>query len=151
MTRLLLLLAAGFGAGFSPWAPGTVGTLTAIPVYLLFVRIPFPLHELTATAFLFLAVAVAGRAQAFWGKKDDRRIVIDEMAGYLVAMLWIEPTLLSVTLGFLLFRLFDITKPWPIRRLEELPGGFGVVLDDILAGVYANLFCRLILWGLPWK
>jgi phosphatidylglycerophosphatase A len=148
MTRFVLLLAAGFGTGFSPRAPGTVGTLAAIPVYLLFVRLPFPLHELTVTAFLFLAVAVAGLAQAHWGKKDDRRIVIDEMAGYLVAMLWLEPMLLSVTLGFLLFRLFDIAKPWPIRRLEELPGGFGVVLDDILAGIYANLLHRLILWGL---
>lgn len=149
MTRLLLLLAAGFGTGFSPWAPGTAGTLAAIPVYLLFVRIPFPLHELTVAAFLFLAVAVAGRAQAHWGNKDDQRIVIDEMAGYLVAMLWLAPTAASVALGFFLFRLFDIVKPWPIRRLERLPGGAGVVLDDILAGVYANLLHRLILWGLP--
>ena len=144
MNPLILLLASGFGAGFSPLAPGTVGTLVAIPMEVLLSRIPFPLHELTLITFFFLSCWIADRAQDGWGRSDDPRIVIDEIMGFFLTMLWIPSTAFFIALGFFLFRFFDIVKPPPIRRLEKIRGGFGVVLDDVLAGVYANIVLHLI-------
>jgi len=144
MDRFFLFLAAGFGAGYVPIAPGTAGTLIAIPIFLALSLIPFPLHELTILTFFFLASWISGEAQRYWGRKDHPRIVIDEIMGYLITMLWLPKTLLFVTLGFFLFRFFDILKPPPIRLLEKARGGFGVVLDDVLAGVYANIILRII-------
>jgi len=145
MNRLFLLLATGFGVGNSPIAPGTLGTLIAIPVYYFLSEIPSPLYEITLIGFFFLSVWISENAETFFGKKDDQRIVIDEMIGFLITMLWIPKTILFIIIGFILFRFFDILKPFPIRHLEKrLKGGFGVVLDDVAAGVYANIVLRLI-------
>ena len=97
---------------------------------------------------LFLAVAVwiAGEAEKIFNKKDSGLIVIDEMAGFLVTLYGIPLTGVSLLVGFLLFRLMDITKPFPIRRLEKaLPSGWGIVGDDVLAGVYANVALRAVM------
>ena len=146
MNRFLLLLATGFGVGYSPVVPGTLGTLVAVPVYLLLCHIPPPLYELTLVALFFLSTWLADRAEGYFGKKDDRRIVIDEITGFLVTMLWIPETTLSIVIGFFLFRIFDIVKPFPIRIVEKkFEGGWGVVLDDILAGIYANVVLQIIL------
>jgi len=145
MRHFTLLLATGFGVGYSPRAPGTLGTLVAIPVYYFLSNVPFPLYEITLIGFVFLSVWVSGNAEIFFGKKDDQRIVIDEIIGFLTTMLWVPKTIRFVIIGFFLFRFFDILKPFPIRRLEKgFKGGFGVVLDDVLAGVYANIVLRLI-------
>jgi phosphatidylglycerophosphatase A len=145
MNRFFLVLATGFGVGYSPVAPGTLGTLIAIPVYYFLSAIPSPIYEITLIGFFFLSVWISGNAEIFFGKKDDQRIVIDEMMGFLITMLWVPKTILFVTIGFFLFRLFDILKPFPIRRLEKrLKGGFGVVLDDVMAGVYANIILHLV-------
>jgi len=144
MDRLILILATGFGAGYSPLIPGTMGTLVGIPVFLILSAIPPPAYEFTIIAFFFLAVWAAEKAQVYWGVKDDQRIVIDEIMGFFVTMLWIPGTLFTIILGFILFRLFDITKPFPARRLEEVSGGYGVVLDDVMAGVYANIALHII-------
>ena len=144
MNRFFLLLASGFGAGYSPVAPGTVGTLVAIPIYLILSRIPFPIYELTLLAFFFLSSWISDRAQNYWGRKDHPRIVIDEILGFLVTMLWVPKTALLIILGFFLFRFFDIVKPPPIRLAEKAKGGYGVVLDDVLAGVYANIVLEII-------
>ncbi len=145
MGYFILLLATGFGVGYSPIAPGTLGTLIAIPVYYFLSTIPSPLYEITLIAFLFLSVWISENAEIFFGKKDDTRIVIDEMIGFLITMLWVPKTTLFIILGFFLFRFFDILKPFPIRGLEKrLKGGFGVVLDDVLAGVYANIILQII-------
>ncbi len=144
MKRFVLLLATGFGAGYSPVIPGTMGTLIGIPVLLVLSAIPSPAYEMTVLAFFFLAVWTAEKAQTYWGVKDDQRIVIDEIMGFLVTMLWIPGTLTTIICGFILFRLFDIVKPFPIRRLEEVRGGYGVVLDDVMAGVYANIALHII-------
>ncbi|MGD0914936.1 MAG: phosphatidylglycerophosphatase A [Thermodesulfobacteriota bacterium] len=143
MNRLFLLFATGFGAGYSPIAPGTAGTLVAIPIYLLLSAIPFPLYELTLITIFFLSSWISDIAQSYWGKKDDPRIVIDEIMGFLITMLWVHRSAFSITMGFFLFRVFDIIKPPPIRRLEKAKGGFGVVLDDVLAGVYANIILQI--------
>ncbi len=145
MNRFILILATGFGVGYSPIAPGTLGTLIAIPVYYFLSTIPSPLYEITLIAFLFLSVWISENAEIFFGKKDDTRIVIDEMIGFLITMLWVPKTTLFIILGFFLFRFFDILKPFPIRGLEKrLKGGFGVVLDDVLAGVYANVILEIV-------
>ena len=145
MNRFISILATGFGVGYSPIAPGTLGTLVAIPVYYFLSEIPSPLYEITLVGFFFLAVWVSQTAEIFFGKKDDQRIVIDEMMGFLITMLWVPKTILLIILGFSLFRLFDILKPFPIRHLEKrVKGGLGIVLDDVMAGVYANVVLHLI-------
>ena len=145
MGYFILLLATGFGVGYSPIAPGTLGTLLAIPIYLFLSRIPFPLYELTLVAFFFLSSWISENAQKYFGKQDDQRIVIDEVVGLLVTMLWVPKTILFVIFGFFLFRFFDILKPFPIRHLErKWEGGYGVVLDDVLAGVYSNVILQII-------
>jgi phosphatidylglycerophosphatase A len=145
MKRFILFLATGFGVGYSPVAPGTLGTLVAIPIYYFLSGIPSPLYEITLGGFFFLAVWISENAERFFGKKDDQRIVIDEIMGFLITMLWIPKTVRFIIIGFFLFRFFDILKPFPIRRLEKgLKGGYGVVLDDVLAGVYGNIILQLI-------
>jgi phosphatidylglycerophosphatase A len=145
MKYFILLLATGFGVGYSPIAPGTLGTLVAILIYYFLSEISPPLYEITLIGFFFLSVWVSENAERFFRKKDDQRIVIDEIIGFLTTMLWVPKTIRFVIIGFFLFRFFDILKPFPIRRLEKgFKGGFGVVLDDVLAGVYANIVLRLI-------
>jgi phosphatidylglycerophosphatase A len=145
MKLCILILATGFGVGYSPVAPGTMGTLIAIPIYYLLSGIHFPLYEITLMAFFLLSVWISENAERFFRKKDDQRIVIDEVIGFLITMLWVPKTFLFIIIGFFLFRFFDILKPFPIRRLEKgFKGGFAVVLDDVVAGVYANIVFRLI-------
>jgi phosphatidylglycerophosphatase A len=145
MKYFILLLATGFGVGYSPIAPGTLGTLVAILIHYFLSEISPPLYEITLIGFFFLSVWVSENAERFFRKKDDQRIVIDEIIGFLTTMLWVPKTIRFVIIGFFLFRFFDILKPFPIRRLEKgFKGGFGVVLDDVVAGVYANIVLRLI-------
>jgi phosphatidylglycerophosphatase A len=145
MKHFILILATGFGVGYSPIAPGTLGTLVAIPVYYFLSNISSPIHEITLIGFFFLSVWISENAEIFFGKKDDQRIVIDEMMGFLITMLWVPKTIRFIIIGFLLFRFFDILKPFPIRRLERrLKGGFGVVLDDVMAGVYGNIILHFL-------
>ena len=145
MNRFFLIIATGFGVGYSRIAPGTLGTLIAIPIYYFLSGIPSPLYEITLIGFFFLSVWISENAEIFFEKKDDQRIVIDEIVGLLITMLWVPKTLPVIIMGFFLFRFFDILKPFPIRRMErKLKGGFGVVLDDVMAGVYANIILHLI-------
>ena len=150
VNQFILFWATGFGVGYSPLAPGTLGTLIAIPVYYFLSNILSPIYEITLISFFFFAVWISENSETFFRKKDDQRIVIDEMIGFLITMLWVPKTILFIVIGFFLFRFFDILKPFPIRHLERrLKGGFGVVLDDVMAGVYANIILRLIHLILP--
>jgi phosphatidylglycerophosphatase A len=145
MKHFISLLATGFGVGYSPVAPGTLGTLVAILLYYFLSNIPSPLYEITLIGFFFFSIWISENAEEFFGKKDDPRIVIDEIMGFLITMLWVPKTIRFVIIGFFLFRVFDILKPYPIRRLEKrFKGGFGVVLDDVAAGVYANIVLQFI-------
>lgn len=139
-----LLLATGFGSGFCPILPGTAGTIVAIPIYYLLSSLSLVPYTLMVGISFFLSAFVSERAQKRFGKKDDRRIVIDEIVGFFITMLGIARIPSAVFLGFVLFRLLDILKPPPIRRLEKVGGGYGVVLDDVAAGVYANLLLQLV-------
>ena len=138
MRGVVVLLATWGGCGFSPLAPGTVGTLGAIPLYLLLAQLPLASY-LTATLLLtVLACWAAGQAQEIYGEHDPGKIVIDEVAGYLVTMAGVPFSWPGVVAGFFLFRLFDIVKPPPARWIDRhVTSGTGVVLDDVAAGLYA--------------
>lgn len=144
MNRLTIIMATWFGSGLSPVAPGTVGTLAAIPLYLALYRLPLSSYLLTVTAFTFFACWIAGRAEELFGSKDPGKIVIDEVAGFMVTMTATPCTMRTIVAGFLLFRVFDIIKPFPARQIDrKLKNGYGVVLDDIVAGIYACLALHL--------
>jgi phosphatidylglycerophosphatase A len=137
--KIIKLLATGFGSGLSPFAPGTMGTLVGIPICLVCLPLTWPVRFLFVIILSALAIFVSGRAETIYSKKDDQRIVIDEIAGFQVAMLPVAITGLNICAAFVLFRIFDIWKPFPIRNLQNLPGGWGVVVDDIAAGIYAGV------------
>jgi len=140
-------VATGFGAGFSPVAPGTAGTIVAIPFGWLLTSglAGHPVGQIVAVA-LAAAIAVwsAGAAAPGFRLKDPGQIVVDEIAGYLVTVALLPPGWLTLVAGFLLFRVFDVLKPPPCRQAEKLPGGIGIVADDLLAGLYANLSIRIL-------
>jgi len=139
-------LATGCYAGYVPKAPGTAGSLVAIPLCYLISRFSPIQATLFIILFMGLAVWVSGEAEKLFGNKDSSQIVIDEMAGMSVTLFFVPWTVTSVAVGFLLFRIMDIVKPFPIRRLEsELSGGWGVVGDDFLAGIYAQVVLRVVI------
>ena len=144
--KCVVFLATGCYAGYAPVAPGTFGTLVAIPLCYLLSRVSPVYAILILALFTGFAVWMSGEAERIFDKKDSGFIVIDEMAGLLVTLFLIPWSVESVVIGFFLFRLMDIAKPFPIRRLEtKLPGGWGVVGDDLLAGVYANVALRFVM------
>lgn len=142
-TNPLHLLACGLGSGAAPKAPGTFGTLAAIPLYLLMCRLPASSYLILVLLMAVFGVWLCHRVAQDLGVHDYPGIVWDEWVGFLITM-WLAPGgwpwLLA---GFLLFRFFDIVKPWPIHLLDShVPGGWGIMLDDILAGVYAFALIR---------
>ncbi len=147
--RPIIFLATGCYVGNIPIASGTFGSMWGIPLSYLISNINLWYGLLFITAFCGFAVFTANEAEKHFDEKDPGCIVIDEIAGLLVAFWGLPFNLFTVLTGFVIFRCFDIAKPFPIRRIERnLPGGWGIVMDDILAGVYANLVIRVISWAL---
>lgn len=144
-------MATGFGSGFTPVAPGTAGTLVGIPLFFIFSAFPWMVYLLFLAAFTCAAVYIAQAAENLFGKKDSPRIVIDEITGFLWTMFYVPPSFACIFFGFIFFRFLDIAKPFPIRSLQEkLPGGYGVVGDDVMAGIYANIALQALIkfWGI---
>ncbi len=144
-------IASGFGLGFIPKAPGTFGTLLGIPLFWWFTYH----QDLQSMLFIFFfvlgACIIAELAGPLFGEVDSQKIVIDEVAGFIVTVLWLPRTWQTVVLGFILFRFFDILKLGPIKYFErKLPGGIGVVMDDVLAGIFANIILQLIYAKTNW-
>ncbi|HEV7165024.1 MAG: phosphatidylglycerophosphatase A [Gammaproteobacteria bacterium] len=146
-TNPVHLLAYGFGAGLSPRAPGTLGTVVAIPIYALLI------WSGPAAYFGFLAVAlvagvfICGYTARRIGVDDPKSVVWDEVVGYLITMIGVPFGAVWVLAGFLLFRLFDIWKPWPIRWLDRnVKGGFGIMVDDVAAAIPACLILNLAVY-----
>jgi len=142
--RLVLFLASGLFLGLIPFAPGTFGSLLGIPLHWLFSHLPFFPGICSLGFVILISVWISGRAELLLGKKDPSQIVIDEVVGMAVALAGapLEPSLIIV--AFMFFRFFDIWKPFPIRYIDKSsPGGWGIVLDDVAAGVMANLAWRL--------
>ena len=148
--RVVIFLATGFYIGYMPFAPGTFGTLIGLPVCYLMTRLHVGLALTGVVLFIFLAIGLASKAEKVSKQKDPAHIVIDEIAGLLVAFTGLPFNLVTALGGFVLFRAFDILKPFPIRLLEKkISGGSGIVLDDVLAGIYANLILRILMGMFP--
>lgn len=153
LDRLATLLATGFGSGRSPLIPGTTGTLAAIPVHILLAWLGgriggafgWLLFPAFAVAFVPLAIWSADRMCRRLGQKDPGVIVVDEWAGYFITVMLHDLRWTTVLAGFLVFRILDVVKPFPARSFESLPGGLGVVADDVMAGVYGNIALWLLL------
>lgn len=140
-----LLLATGFGSGLSPYAPGTVGTLCSLLLLLLVQDTTWPLLVICVVGFPF-GIWVCRQGSQKLGVHDHGGIVWDEFIGMWVTLLWVPLSLMAVVLGFVLFRLFDIFKPWPIGYLDRrVHGGLGIMLDDLIAGIFANIVLQIIL------
>ncbi len=132
------LLAFGFGSGLAPVAPGTFGTLAAVPFYLLMARLPLAGYLTVLAVVILTGIWICDRTSRDLGVHDHPGIVWDEFAGFFVTMTAAPAGWPWVVGGFLLFRLFDILKPWPIGWLDErVKGGLGIMLDDLLAGLFA--------------
>lgn len=143
---LVILFATGFYTGYAPVVPGTFGTLVGIPIALILSF--FPLWESTVMILLLIAVScwIADMAERLYGMKDPNDIVIDEVVGYLVTVWALPFTYVTALAGFILFRILDILKPFPIRWVDKrIPGGIGVVMDDVLAGVYGCIILHIVL------
>jgi phosphatidylglycerophosphatase A len=147
--RLLLhpvdLLALGFGSGLVPKGPGTAGTVVAIPVYLLMESLPVNFYIALVLALFLAGIPVCAHTAQRMGVHDHPGIVWDEIVGYLVTMTFAPAGWLWIAIGFVLFRLFDILKPWPIKWLDrKVGGGFGIMVDDLLAGIAAAVVLYLL-------
>lgn len=140
----LVFLGTSIYTGYLPLGPGTVASLLAIPFVILLSKnlLIYIIATIIVTIIGIIAAEHLGKA---WGKKDDGRITIDEFTGILVTFLFLKLNWLVLLIGFILFRFFDIIKPLFIRRVESFPGGFGVMFDDILAGIYVNICLRVFL------
>jgi phosphatidylglycerophosphatase A len=147
---IVLYLATGCKSGYSPVAPGTAGSLAALLPCGLLSLLPLSVSTIFLIAFIVLAVWAAELAEGILGQNDPGCIVIDEFAGMMITLIGIHFTWQSVLSGFIIFRIMDILKPFPIRYLERtIPGGAGVVMDDVAAGVAAHLVLRLLCL-FPW-
>jgi phosphatidylglycerophosphatase A len=134
-----VILAAWGPCGWSPVVPGTVGTLGAIPLFWALRQLPLWAYLAATAALLLVAIPAATHAGRYWKVTDASPIVIDEVVGFLVTMAFFPWTWGNVLAGFLLFRIADVTKPWPASALDRVKSGLGVVLDDVAAGVWAAL------------
>lgn len=140
-----MMIATGFFSGKAPVAPGTFGTLAGIPFVLVFLIIPTTYHAVYVTCLILAAIVTADRAEKMLGKKDPGCIVIDEITGYVVALSVVPVNIYTLVAGFFIFRFFDIIKLPPVKYFENtFSGGAGVVLDDIMAGVFTAAILRII-------
>jgi len=160
-TDYLALAIATCGVGFIPLAPGTWGSLVGVVIFFAFVNLFHGLFHLVGLvlfsyivltgAITFLGIWAASRTEQLLRRKDPGKVVVDEVAGQLVSMVPIIvfatwPRRVAVIISFLLFRFFDIIKPYPARKFEDLHGGLGIMADDLVAGVYAAVLTTLLMW-----
>ena len=139
----VVLVAVGFGSGLAPKAPGTAGTVVAIPLFLLMQPLPLITYLLITTCLFIAGIWICTYAAEKFGVHDHPAIVIDEIVGYLITMTAAPQGWLAVTAGFVLFRLLDAIKPWPISWFDRnINGGLGIMLDDVVAGVIALLMIQ---------
>ncbi len=150
MTRLAVFLATVAYCGYFPIAPGTVGSAAGLAVYLLVWWTHSPVVEIALIVGVFATGVWAGTtAEQYFGGIDPGPVVIDEVVGMLITLAFIPVGWSGALVGFLLFRIFDVIKPYPAGKLEQLHGGLGVMADDAMAAVYANISLRVLMWLLP--
>jgi phosphatidylglycerophosphatase A len=143
LNKLIIFLATGFYAGYLPYAPGTIGSLIGVGLFFIINSLS-PVYYLIVLFLLFsLGVYISDRAEALFARGDPSQIIFDEIIGLLVAMALIPNGIGWIIAGFFLFRFFDIFKPYPIRDIEKrFNGGFGIMLDDVAAGIYTNILLQ---------
>jgi len=142
-------LAFGLGSGAAPKAPGTFGTLAAIPFFLLLTLLPLWLYILVVVLAFVLGCYLCDRVSRDMGVHDHGGIVWDEFVGFWITMIAVPVSIWTVLLGFILFRVFDILKPWPIDWLDRrVEGGFGIMIDDVIAGLFAGVILHLLVFFL---
>jgi phosphatidylglycerophosphatase A len=145
LEHLWLLIATGLGSGYSPVAPGTAGSLVGLVLFLPLAGLAWTTQLAATVAVSVVGAFAASRLAGALGRKDPGLVVVDEVAGQWVTFLALPFTPAVAVAGFVLFRVMDVLKPWPARDLERLPGGIGIMADDLAAGVYAHLGLRVLL------
>ena len=142
--RAVLFVATGFFIGNLPFAPGTFGSLIGLPLCFLLSRLDLLKSVICILVFILFAMGIASAAEKIIKQRDPGQIVIDEIAGLMVTLAGLPFNLKTALAGFIIFRVFDILKPFPIRMIDRsVGGGSGIVLDDVMAGIYGNLIIRL--------
>lgn len=137
MDKIVMAIATGLYTGYTPKAPGSMGTLVAFPIHFLIILLPGSAYYLALAAILVLAIITAGMAEKIIDRQDPGMVVIDEIIGMLIGLIGAPLTLPSLITAFVLFRIFDIWKPFPVSWFDNhLHGGTGIVLDDVMAGIY---------------
>jgi phosphatidylglycerophosphatase A len=145
LNKFLLQVAVFFGVGKSPKAPGTVATIATVPIWYFLAQFNPFIYMGVTLALVFVGVAAANSYEAISDKHDSKEIVIDEVVGYLITMTWLPVTWQSAVIGFVVFRVLDIFKPPPIRQLDQkVKGGFGVMVDDIAAGIIGSILMQYL-------
>jgi phosphatidylglycerophosphatase A len=143
--RPVCFLGLGFGSGLAPKAPGTFGTIAAIPIYLLMQNLSIAVYLVITVIAFIVGITICQQSADWLGKEDPSAVVWDEIVGYLVTMIAAPQGWQWVVLGFVLFRFFDILKPWPISVADkQLHGGFGIMFDDVIAGVFAAVLLQFV-------
>ncbi|UCE20125.1 MAG: phosphatidylglycerophosphatase A [Gemmatimonadota bacterium] len=145
MTKIAKIVATVAYVGYAPIAPGTAGSAVAAAIYWVLPEFHRGIRSAAALFLILVGTWASSRAEKIYGR-DASRIVIDEFAGFFIAVLLLPKTPIVAILGFFIFRVFDIFKPFPIRLAEKLRGGLGVMADDVLAGIFTNILLRLYLW-----
>ena len=150
-SRFILFIATGCGLGRLPKAPGTFGTLLGLPLAYGINRLSWPWAVMGIFLFIIFSIVIAHLAEGILGRQDPGSVVIDEVAGMLLTLFGLEINLSTIVLGFILFRILDILKPFPIGWLDqELSGGVGIVADDVAAGMMGNLILHVVLFFFVW-
>ena len=148
---IIKFLASGFYTGYFPVAPGTIGSLVGILACFLLQDVPFTTYAIVVILTLIAGIYISGEAEKIYQEKDSSHIVIDEIAGVFFTFIYLPKGISFLLAGFAAFRFFDILKPFPIRSIDEkIKGGWGIMFDDVLAGIYANILIRLIGWWTGW-
>ena len=150
LRRIGVFIATCAYVGYAPFAPGTCGSAIGLAVFYVVRRSGSMTGEI-ATIIVLLAVGIwsATEAEHYFGRRDPGPVIIDEVVGMLITLALIPVGIAGAMTGFVVFRVLDVVKPWPARRLESLPRGFGVVTDDVMAAMYGNLAMRALVWLLP--
>ncbi|MDR2395170.1 MAG: phosphatidylglycerophosphatase A [Endomicrobium sp.] len=144
--KIVLFLSSVFGVGYVKLAPGTFGTLAGLVIWALYAPAQYNLQLYWIISILVISIVSSSLAEQIYDVKDDKRIVIDEVAGIWFTLAFLPKTFVFLFFGFVLFRFFDIKKPWIIVKMQNLRGGLGITADDVVAGIFANFILQIINW-----
>lgn len=145
--HLVLIISTGFYSGYFPLIPGTIGTALGVVIYWAISGFQLIYYSGFLLLLTILGLYESEKAEIYFSRKDAPQIVIDEIIGYLITMMYIPSKLKFVIIGFFVFRIMDIVKPFPCRQLQQLKGGTGIVIDDVIAGIYSNIILQIVVYA----